>query len=332
MNISIPDDYQDCVRHLNCFSALAKHNVQIFNDNTKDIQSLAARLADADALVLTRERTQISAALLDLLPNLRLIVQTAKLGNHVDLAACSERGIAVADGRGDGNAAAELTWALIMASRRHLVAEVNRLRDGFWQGHLGQQLRGQRLGIWSYGRIGQQLAQYGKAFGMHVWVWGGEASTRKAVEDGFQAAPSRAAFFAESDVISLHIRLLKETTGLVTAADLALMKPTALFVNTSRAELVQSGALEHALQQNRPGFAAVDVFEDEPILGARHPLLSLPNALCTPHIGFVERDTYELYYGTAFDQIIRYAAGQHIDLANPEVRTHPRQTDTGRLL
>lgn len=329
MNISIPDDYQDCVRHLNCFATLAEHNVQIFNDNTKDIHSLASRLASADVLVLTRERTQISSALLDLLPNLRLIVQTAKVGKHVDLPACTEHGVAVADSRGDGNAAAELTWALIMASRRHLVAEVNRLRDGLWQGHLGQQLRGQRLGIWSYGRIGQQLAQYGKAFGMRIWVWGSEASTRKAVEDGFQAAPSRAEFFAESDVISLHIRLVKETTGLVTAADLALMKPTALFVNTSRAELVQPQALEHALQQGRPGFAAVDVFEDEPILGARHPLLSLPNALCTPHIGFVERDTYELYYGTAFDQAARYAQGQPIELVNPEVRTHPRQNNAG---
>ncbi len=332
MNISILDDYQNCVRHLNCFAALAEQNVQIFNDNAKDIPSLASRLANAEALVLTRERTQVSAALLDLLPNLKLIVQTAKLGAHVDLSACTERGIAVADGQGDGNAAAELTWALIMASRRYLVAEVNRLRDGLWQGHLGQQLRGQRLGIWSYGRIGQRLAQYGKAFGMHVWVWGSEASTRKALEDGFQAAPSKAAFFADSDVISLHIRLLKATTGLVTAADLTLMKPTALFVNTSRAELVQPDALEHALQQGRPGFAAVDVFEEEPILGARHPLLRLPNALCTPHIGFVERDTYELYYGTAFDQIVGYSTGQPINLVNPEVLTHPRQNNASQLL
>ena len=325
MNITIPDDYQDCVRHLACFATIAKHNVQIFNDNVKDVKSLASRFASAQALVLTRERTQISAALLDLLPNLQLISQTGKAGSHVDLAACTQRGIAVAEGRGDGSVTAELTWALIMASRRHLVAEANRLRDGLWQGFLGQQLRGQRLGIWSYGRIGRQLAGYGKAFGMQVWVWGREGSTRQAAEDGFEVAPSREAFFAESDIVSMHIRLNKDTRGIVGSADLERMKPSALFVNTSRAELVQPDALERALRNGRPGFAAVDVFEEEPILGARHPLLKLPNALCTPHIGFVERDNYEAYYGGAFDNIARFAAGEHVDLANPEVMQHERQ-------
>ncbi len=332
MNITIPDDYQDCVRTLNCFAALKQHNVQIFNDNTKDVRELASRFSTAEALVLTRERTQISAALLDLLPNLRLISQTGKVGNHVDLAACTEHGVAVADSQGDGSATAELAWALAMASRRHLVAEANRLRDGLWQGYLGQQLRGQRLGIWSYGRIGQQMAKYGKAFGMDVWVWGRETSTRKAIEDGFTVAPSRAEFFAQSDIISLHIRLNKETRGLITSADLALMKPSALLVNTSRAELIQPDALEQALRLGRPGFAAVDVFESEPVLGAKHPLLHLPNALCTPHIGFVERDNYELYYGAAFNNINNFAAGKHDGLLNPQVLEHERQKNTNRLL
>ncbi|MCW5668780.1 MAG: D-2-hydroxyacid dehydrogenase family protein [Hydrogenophaga sp.] len=321
MIIAIPDDYQDCVRQLDCFAQLAGHEVRIFNDSVKGTEALAARLADAEAIVLTRERTRIDADLLDRLPKLRLISQTGKLAGHVDLAACTARGVLVAEGSGAGSATAEIAWALALASRRHLVSEANRLRQGQWQGHLGQQLCGQRLGVWSYGRIGRQVAGYGRAFGMKVWVWGREASTAAARADGFEVAPSRDAFFAQSDVISLHVRLHAETVGIVTAQDLARMKPTALLVNTSRAELIERGALVHALSQGRPGFAAVDVYEEEPVLGADHPLLRLPNALCTPHIGYVEKDNYERYFGIAFDHIVAYAQGRPTGVLNPEART-----------
>lgn len=320
MRIAIPDDYQDCVRGLACFAKLAGHEVTVFHDTLSDIDALAERLQDFDALVLTRERTRITAQLLERLPRLRIISQTGKLAAHVDLAACTARGVAVAEGQGAGAATAELTWALLLASRRHLVEEVGRLRAGLWQGHLGQQLFGQRLGIWSYGRIGSQVARYGRAFGMQVWVWGREASTAAARADGFEVAPSREAFFAQSDAICLHVRLLPQTRGLVTRADLARMKPDAVLVNTSRAELVEDGALVDALRAGRPGFAAVDVFEQdlEPLHGP-HPLLDLPNALCTPHIGYVERDNYEAYFGMAFDNIVAFANGQPRNLVNPEV-------------
>ena len=324
MRIAIPDDYQDCVRGLDCYARLAGHDVTIYHDNVKGVDALAARFAEADAIVLTRERTTITAELLDRLPRLRLISQTGKVAGHVDLAACTERGIAVAEGSGSGAATAELTWALMLASRRHLVAEVNRLRAGQWQGHLGQQLRGQRLGVWSYGRIGKQVAGFGKAFGMKVWVWGREASTADARKDGFDVAPSRDAFFAESDIVSLHIRLNAQTEGIVTAADLARMKSTALLVNTSRAELIAPGVLTAALRGGRPGFAAVDAYEREPVLGADDPLLQLDNALCTPHIGFVEKDNYEAYYGGAFDNINSFFAGMPANLANPDVMARLR--------
>jgi D-3-phosphoglycerate dehydrogenase / 2-oxoglutarate reductase len=318
MRIVIPDDYQDCVRSLDCFSKLAGHDVNIFHDTVTDIDSLAARFADADAIVLTRERTRVDAALLDRLPKLRLISQTGKLAGHVDLAACTARGVLVAEGSGAGSATAELAWLLALASRRHLVDETMRLRQGLWQGHLGQQLGGQRLGVWSYGRIGRQIAAYGRVFGMKVWVWGREGSTAAARADGFEVAPSREDFFAQSDVISLHVRLGPDTIGLVTAEDLGRMKSSALLVNTSRAELIEAGALERALGRGHPGFAAVDVYEQEPVLGADHPLLRLPNALCTPHIGYVEKDNYERYFGIAFDHINQLAAGTLTELVNPQ--------------
>ncbi len=325
MRIAIPDDYQDCVRTLACFARLEGHEVRIFNDTVKGTDELAARFADAEAIVLTRERTRIDAALLDRLPRLRLISQTGKLADHVDLAACTARGIVVAEGRGAGASTAELAWALTLASRRHLVEEANRLRQGLWQGHLGQQLGGQRLGVWSYGRIGRQVAAYGRVFGMKVWVWGREASTQAALADGFERAPSREAFFAESDVISLHVRLNAQTAGIVREADLDRMKRDALLVNTSRAELIAPGALERALRRGRPGFAAVDVFEEEPLQGGGHPLLALPNALCTPHIGYVERDNYERYFGIAFDHIHQFANGTLADVVNPEALASARR-------
>ncbi|MCS6765817.1 MAG: D-2-hydroxyacid dehydrogenase family protein [Candidatus Protistobacter heckmanni] len=319
MNIVIPDDYQDCVRSLACFSRLAGHQVTIYNDTVKDLDSLAARFKDAEALVLIRERIPVDAALLARLPRLKLISQTGKVASHLNVADCTARGVAVADGSGSGAATAEFAWMLTLASRRHLVAEANRLKAGLWQHTLGQELKGQTLGILGYGRIGQQVAQYGKAFGMKVMVWGREASLQGAARDDFIPAASREAFYSEADVLSVHVRLTPATHGYITAADLARMKPGALFVNTSRAELVEPGALVEALKRGRPGFGAVDVYESEPVLGASHPLLQLDNALCTPHLGFVERDNYEAYFGHAFDNINAFAKGQPANLVNPEV-------------
>ena len=318
MHIVIPDDYQDCVRHLECFAKLADHRTTIYNDTVVDLDELARRFADADALVLIRERTRITPELLDRLPKLRLISQTGKVSNHLHVLDCTRRGIAVAEGQGAPGATAELTWALIMAAMRHLPLEITRLKGGLWQGALGRQLRGRRLGVWSYGRIGKLVAGYGQAFDMRVWVWGRENSIAAARADGFAAAPTRKAFFEQSDVISLHVRLNAETAGLVTANDLGSMKPDALIVNTSRAELIGAGVLEAALSAGRPGFAAVDVYEREPVLGADHPLLRLANAVCTPHLGYVERDNYELYFGSAFDNVIAFAEGRKASIANPD--------------
>ena len=316
--IAILDDYQNCVQSLDCFATLTQHEVEIFHDNVKDTGLLAQRLHNAEAIVLTRERTKITPQLLDQLPRLRLISQTGKVSGHIDIAACTDRGVAVMDGEGHGAATAELTWCLMLASRRHFVSEVCRMKQGLWQGHLGQQLRGQRLGIWSYGRIGQQVAAYGKAFGMHTWVWGSEHSTSRARADGFEIAPSKEALFAESDIVSLHLRLSDRTRGIIGPADLDRMKGSALLVNTSRAELIEAGALEAALRAGNPGYAAVDVFENEPLIGTEHPLLGLPNALCTPHIGFVEKDNYEAYYGKAFENILRFLKGDMHGVVNPE--------------
>jgi D-3-phosphoglycerate dehydrogenase len=318
MRIVIPDDYQDCIRGLDCFAKLSGHRVTVYHDNVKDVDALAQRFKDAEALVLTRERTAITAPLLARLPQLRLISQTGKIGRHIDLAACTAHGVAVAEGSGAGGATAELTWALILASRRHLVQEVNRLRAGGWQHTLGQQLREQRLGIWSFGRIGRQVAHYGRAFGMKVWVWGRESSTADARAEGFAVAPSREAFFSESDIVSLHVRLVPETTGIVKTDDLIGMKTSALFVNTSRAELVESGALAAALERGRPGFAAIDVYEEEPV-ASDYPLLKMPNVLCTPHLGYVERDNYEHYFGVAFDNVVAFARGEPANIVNSEV-------------
>ena len=308
IRVVISDDYQDCVRGLACFKSLASHEVRIFNDTVSDLDALVERFKEAQVIVLIRERTKITKALLERLPNLKLICQTGKVSNHIDMEACAAHGVQVEEGAGAGAATAELTWALMLASRRHLVSEVMRLKQGAWQSTLGQQLQGQRLGIWGYGRIGQQVARYGQVFGMKVFAWGRKASREAAARDGIEVAASLEHLLQDSDILSLHIRLNDETRGILRPEHLARMKSTALFVNTSRAELVQAQALERALQLGRPGFAAVDVFEDEPVLGANHPLLALPNALCTPHLGYVERDNYERYFGLAFEQINAFAA------------------------
>ena len=319
MHIVIPDDYQGAVRKLAAYDKLKGHQVTIFNDTVKDLDAQVERFKDADAIVLIRERTVITPELLTRLPKLKLISQTGKVSSNIKVADCTTRGVAVAEGTGSPHSTAELTWGLVLAAMRHIPAEVANLKAGGWQQTVGRQLRGRRLGIWAYGKIGKLVAGYGKAFGMNVWVWGREGSIAAAKADGYEAAPSREAFFEQSDVISIHVRLNKDTRGIVNAADLARMKPDSLFVNTSRAELVESGALEAALPKGRPGMAAVDVYESEPILKADHPLLKMPNAVCTPHLGYVEASNYELYFGVAFDNVVAFADGKPVNIANPEV-------------
>jgi D-3-phosphoglycerate dehydrogenase / 2-oxoglutarate reductase len=319
MRIIIPDDYQNAVRGLACFSKLAGHDVMVFNDTVKEIDALAERFQHADALVLIRERTQINDQLLARLPRLKMISQTGKGTTHIDLTSCTQRGIVVAAGIGSPYAPAELTWALVLASVRHIPQEASRLRAGHWQTTLGTGLRGRTLGIWGYGKIGSLVAGYGRAFGMNVLVWGREGSLSRACNDGYAIAADKYTLLEQSDVLSLHLRLNEDRRGILTATDLALMKPDALLVNTSRAELIEPGALEAALRGGRPGFAAVDVYDEEPIVGATHSLLTMDNVVCTPHLGYVEKDSYEFYFGQAFDQVIAFAEGNPINVVNPKV-------------
>ncbi|AVR94368.1 D-2-hydroxyacid dehydrogenase family protein [Pseudoduganella armeniaca] len=329
MKIAILDDYQDAVRELECFSLLDDHDVKVFNNSIRGTGQLVARLTPFDAVVLIRERTQLNRALLSRLPNLKLISQTGKVSGHVDVAAATELGIAIAEGIGSPTAPAELTWALIMAASRKIVPYAANLKAGVWQtvstnqpfNTLGMVLRGRTLGIWSYGKIGKLIAGYGRAFGMEVLVWGGEASRAAAVADGYRAAPSKEALFQEADVLTLHLRLADATRGIVTASDLERMKPDALFVNTSRAELVEDGALESALRGGRPGSAALDVFPSEP-LPEDSPLLRMPQVLATPHLGYVEKDSYELYFRHAFQNLLDFEAGQCQTILNPGYRQH----------
>jgi D-3-phosphoglycerate dehydrogenase / 2-oxoglutarate reductase len=326
MKIAILDDYQDAVRHLDCFELLDGHDVKIFTNSAKGIGQLAVRLADFEAVVLIRERSTLTRPLLARLPKLKLISQTGKVSGHIDVAAATQHKIAIAEGVGDPTAPAELTWALIMAMSRRITQYATLLREGMWQtasllpelNTLGHVLKGRTLAIWGYGRIGKLVAGYGKAFGMQVLVWGSEKSRATAVSDGYQAADSREAFFARADVLSLHLRLNEATRGIVTVQDLTRMKPGALLVNTSRAELLAEGALEMALRIGQPGFAALDVFETEP-LPTDSPLLRYANVLATPHLGYVEKDSYELYFRAAFQNIVDFAAGTPRNLLNPEV-------------
>ena len=325
MKIAILDDYQDAVRGLECFRMLDGHDVKVFTNSTRGLGQLAIRLAPFDALVLIRERTAFPRPLLAKLPNLKLLSQTGKVAGHIDVAAATEHGVAIAEGVGSPVAPAELTWTLIMAASRKIVPYANNLKDGLWQtasinpelNGLGRVLKGRTLGIWGYGKIGHMVANYAKAFGMQVMVWGSDKSRDAAVADGFTAAPSREAFFEQADVVTVHLRLNDATRGIVTADDLARMKRDALFVNTSRAELVEEGALEDALRKGRPGYAALDVFTSEP-LGADAPLLKIPTVLATPHLGYVERDSYELYFRTAFENVVNFANGTPSNILNPE--------------
>ena len=325
MKIAILDDYQDAARGLDAFRLLDGHEVKVFASSTRGLGQLAIRLAPFDALVLIRERTAFPAALLARLPNLKLISQTGKVSGHIDVAAATAHGIAIAEGVGSPIAPAELTWALIMAASRKIVPYASNLKDGLWQtasvnpvlNGVGRVLHGRTLGLWSYGKIGKLVAGYARAFGMRVLVWGSEASRAAAVADGLDAAPSREALFEQADVLSLHLRLADATRGIVTAADLARMKPDALFVNTSRAELVAPDALEQALKQGRPGTAALDVFTSEP-LAQDSPLLRIPTVLATPHLGYVEQDSYEIYFKAAFENIVKFAQGEPANILNPE--------------
>ncbi|MDG2524052.1 D-2-hydroxyacid dehydrogenase family protein [Stenotrophomonas sp. HITSZ_GD] len=323
MRIIIPEDYQQAVRGLDCFSRLQGHDVVVLDQPLHGLEQNAEALAGAEALVLIRERTQVDAALLAGLPQLRLISQTGRLSSNIDIEACTRHGVAVAEGSGSPVAPAELAWALVMAASRRLRAYGDALHAGRWQATgdalLGRALHGRTLGIWSYGKIGRLVAGYGRAFGMRVMVWGGEASCAQARADGFEVARSRAHLFAESDVLSLHRRLSDASRHEVGAADLALMRPDALLVNTSRAELIAPGALLAALDAGRPGMAALDVFEHEPLLDANDPLLRHPRMLATPHLGYVERDSYEQYFSAAFDNVLAFAAGTPRHIANPQV-------------
>ena len=328
MNIVILDDYQDVVRKLNCASKLENFPAKVYTNTVKGIGQLSVRLKDADVIVLIRERTSLNRALIEKLPRLKLIAQTGRVGSHIDLTACTERGIAVAEGVGSPTAPAELTWALVMAASRRLPQYISSLKHGAWQQSglksssmpvnfgLGTVLKGKTLGIWGYGKIGQLLAGYGKAFGMRVLMWGSEGSRERAAKDGLSVAATREAFFEESDVLTLHLRLVDETRGIVKQADLARMKPTSLLVNTSRAELIEPDALITGLNRGRPGMAAIDVFESEPIMQG-HALLRLENCICTPHIGYVEQDSYELYFGTAFDNVVNFIKGTPTNIVNP---------------
>lgn len=325
MKIAILDDYQDSVRHLDCYKLLDGHDVKVFSNSVRGAGQLIARLTPFEAVVLIRERTVFTKAVLEKLPALKLISQTGKVSGHVDVAAATAQRIAIVEGVGDPTAPAELTWALIMAATRRIPQYTAALKAGAWQqvsalpehNRIGTSLKGRTLGIWGYGKIGRMVAGYGKAFGMKVLVWGREASRAQAQQDGYGAAASQEEFFSNVDIVSLHLRLNDATRGIVTAADLARMKPSATFINTSRAELVASGALEAALPQGRPGYAGLDVFETEP-LPLDSPLLRMDNVVATPHLGYVEQDGYELYFRAAFQNIVDFAAGTPKNVLNPE--------------
>jgi len=334
MKIAVLDDYQDFCRTTEAYARLGGHEVVVLNDHVKDPDDLAGRLAGVEALVLMRERTPVTAALLDRLPSLRLVSQSGA-HPHIDVAACTARGITVcsAVSKRPSYATAELTWALVLAAMRHVPQEVARLKAGGWQRTIGTGLRGRTLGVLGYGRLGSLVAGYGRAFGMRVLVWSRESSLATARADGYSAAPNKAVLFEESDVLTVHLRLLPSTRGTVSAQDLARMKPTALFVNTSRSGVVEAGALLAALQAGRPGTAALDVFEHEPVFDASDPLLALDNVVATPHLGYVERDGLESYYATVFDQVLAFVRGAPVNVLNPEAmeRRAPPSPATARI-
>jgi D-3-phosphoglycerate dehydrogenase len=325
MMISILDDTYDLVRTLPSFSLLAGHSATIWTDHVKDPEVLAQRLVDTEVLMLLRERTSIPRALVRRLPRLKLITLNG-VTPHIDLQACTEHGVAVSTRPYVSVATAELTWALVLMSMRRLPLEMDSLRRGHWQsGGMGRGLQGKTLGVWGYGQIGKQVAGFGRAFGMRVRIWSRDSGLQQALADGFETFPDKQTLFGESDVLSLHVRLAQETQGCVTAADLAGMKPDALLVNTSRARLIEEGALVRALEAGRPGMAAVDVFEEEPMSDIRHALLHMDNVICTPHLGYVERDQYDGMYADQFRRFLAFAAGRPEHVVNPDVLSRPRR-------
>ena len=319
MKIAVLDDYQNAFRTLKCYPKLREHDVVVFTDTETDVGKLAERLKDADAVVLTQQRSSFPRTLVEQLPKLKLIGQTGRAATHVDLNACTEKGIVVsAGGAGNSSATAELTWGLILSALRNIPFEVKRLKEGHWQSTLGLGVNGKTLGIYAYGKIGSIVAAAGKAFGARVVCWGREGSIGRAKALGFEVARSREDFFAEADILSLHLPLNKDTQGIVTRDDLGRMKATALIVNPSRAGLIATGALVEALKAGRPGMAAVDVYEKEPVIGADHPLLKMDNVTCTPHLGYVTREGYEDYYAVVVDDILAFAAGKPQNVLNPQ--------------
>jgi D-3-phosphoglycerate dehydrogenase len=325
MKIAIPDDYQDMVDQLSCFSLIRHHDVVRYRTPAKDLDELVARLADADVVVSIRERVEFSRALLERLPKLKLIALVGRNSHMLDFKAATELGIPVSTGVSNSPVApAELTLALIVASRRNVALEAERMKRGDWPCTLSHRIRGSTLGIFGLGAIGALVAEGGKGLGMKVLVWGQKNSLEKAAAAGYETAKSKAELFERSDVLSLSIRLRPETKGLIGPDDFARMKPTALFVNVARAELIQPGALLDALKKGRPGYAAVDVYEQEPIVNGDHPYLKMPNVLCTPHLGWAEWDNFELYFRECFEQIVRFENGEPLRLGNPDVRPNAR--------
>ncbi len=327
MKITILDDYHDTIRTLPCFAKLDGRDVTIWNDHVQEVDALVERLAETEALVLIRERTKIRTPLLERLPKLRLISQRS-VYPHIDVDTCTSLGIIVSSSQHadtPSHATAELTWGLVLAGMRQIPQQMSALKRGDWQIGVGNSLRGRTLGIFGYGRIGGVVAEYGKLFGMKVLIWASENSRARARNDGYETAPSKETFFESADVLSLHMRLYEPTRGIVTAADLARMKPSALLVNTSRAPLIEPGALVEALRAGRPGMAAVDVYEEEPLRDPSDPLLTLDNVVCTPHIGYVTTDEYEIQFNDIFDQIIAYGAGTPTNVVNPDVLDYPKR-------
>ncbi|HTV38912.1 MAG TPA: D-2-hydroxyacid dehydrogenase family protein [Xanthobacteraceae bacterium] len=321
MKIAIPDDYQDVVDRLPCFSMIRHHEVVRYREPARDLDQLVERLKDADVVVSIRERVLFSRALLERLPKCRLIALVGRNSQRIDFATATELGIPVSTGMSNSPVApAELTLALIVASRRNVALEAERMKRGDWPCTLSHRLRGSTLGIFGLGTIGSLVAEGGKGLGMRVLAFGQEKSREKAAAAGYEFARSKADLFERADVLSISIRLTRETKGIVGPDDFARMKPTALFVNVARAELVQPGALLEALRKGRPGYAAVDVYEDEPVTGGDHPFLKMPNVLCTPHLGWAEWENFDLYFRECFEQIQNFEKGEPLRLANPDVK------------
>jgi D-3-phosphoglycerate dehydrogenase len=319
MKITILDDYQHVIRELKCFSMLKDQDVQILHHTEKDVKALAQKLHDTTILVLTRERTEINTKLLSLLPSLKLISQTGKISNHLNLADCTKYKVAVAEGIGSPIAPAELTWALLMNTVRQIPQAIEGMKNGKWQMNIGSTVHGKTIGIWGYGKIGQKIAQYAKVFGAKVLVWGSETSRNKAVGDGFEIANSKDSFFKTADIITLHLRLSEKTKEIVKENDLLSMKENSILINTARAELIERGTLLKCLKAGKPSFAGLDVYEEEPIYDKNFEYLKLPNVVCTPHLGYVEINGYELYFGKAFENVMNYVNGDPANIANPEV-------------